>query len=79
MNLKQGVSISLVVGLLNSCSSVKPPTISSLPDTTPQVSKTVEGRLERFLKRKIAIARFTNETKYGQGFFYDQNDAGRTL
>ncbi|MFA6541284.1 MAG: CsgG/HfaB family protein, partial [Bacteroidota bacterium] len=26
------------------------------------------------LKRKVAIARFTNETKYGQGFFYDKND-----
>ena len=25
------------------------------------------------MKRKVAIARFTNETKYGQSFFFDKN------
>lgn len=60
--------------LLVSCSSVKPPTTSAIPQQTPQVSRTVQAKQERFLKRKVAIARFSNETKYGQGFFYDQND-----
>lgn len=74
MKLKHVIAIPLIAAVLVSCSSVKPPTTSALPDTTPQVSKTVEAKLERSLKRKVAIARFTNETKYGQGFFYDQND-----
>jgi Uncharacterized protein involved in formation of curli polymers len=57
-----------------SCSTVKPPEVRVVPEKTPQVSKTTVEKQERFLKRKVAIARFSNETKYGQGFFYDQND-----
>ncbi len=74
MKLQTVIATVLVAAVISSCSSVKPPTTSALPDKTPQVSKTVETKLERFLKRKVAIARFTNETKYGQGFFYDQDD-----
>jgi len=74
MKREHTIAILLVSALLVSCSSVKPPTTSALPDKTPQVSKTVETKFERSLKRKVAIARFSNETKYGQGFFYDQND-----
>ena len=29
---------------------------------------------ERSLKRKVAIARFTNETQYAKGIFYDKNN-----
>ncbi len=33
---------------------------------------------EKFLKRKVAIGRFTNETQYGKGVFYDrENDPMR--
>jgi curli biogenesis system outer membrane secretion channel CsgG len=60
--------------ILQSCATVKQPGIAVVPDQTPQVSKTLPAKQERFLKRKVAIARFSNETKYGQGFFYDQND-----
>jgi curli biogenesis system outer membrane secretion channel CsgG len=60
--------------LLQACSSVKPPETVAVPIPGSQVSKTVAAKQERFLKRKVAIARFSNETKYGQGFFYDQND-----
>lgn len=56
------------------CSSVKPPVTTAIPGNEPQVSKTRQPGSERSLKRKVAIARFSNETKYGQGFFYDQND-----
>jgi curli biogenesis system outer membrane secretion channel CsgG len=39
------------------------------------VSKTLNNTSsKRFLKRKVAIARFSNETKYGQGFFFDENN-----
>ncbi len=57
-----------------SCSTVKPPTTTPVPERTSHVSKTIDAKPERSLKRKVAIARFTNETKYGQGFFYDQNN-----
>ena len=46
-----------------------------------QVSRTqVESQVQPFaekgktLKRKVAIARFTNETMYGKGIFYDKNN-----
>lgn len=74
MNHRHAITFGLLATLLASCSTVRPPTTSALPGATPQVSTTVEGKLERSLKRKVAIARFSNETKYGQGFFYDQND-----
>ncbi|HKK00778.1 MAG TPA: CsgG/HfaB family protein, partial [Desulfuromonadales bacterium] len=38
----------------------------------PRISKTLSvNPQQRFLKRKVAIARFSDETKYGQGFFHD--------
>ena len=51
--------------------------VEVIPSQEPQVSKTLtENQPKRFLKRKVAIARFSNETKYGKGFFteYDQNN-----
>jgi len=66
--------ISTLTIFLCSCSSVRPPEVRIVPENTPQVSRTIAEKQERFLKRKVAIARFSNETKYGQGFFYDQND-----
>jgi curli biogenesis system outer membrane secretion channel CsgG len=68
--------ISLFAGLLlfTSCATVKPPKVETVPNTGPSVSPVIAARMERSLKRKVAIARFSNETKYGQGFFYDKND-----
>lgn len=46
-------------------------------ETLPQknVSPVVQQNQRHVLKRKVAIARFSNETKYSKGFFYDgQND-----
>ena len=68
------ILIVIILFSMYACSTVKPPEIATIPDSAPQVSKTLETKQERFLKRKVAIARFTNETKYGQGFFYDKND-----
>lgn len=45
-------------------------------DTKPVISKTLKHRpadTPTGLKRKVAIARFTNETKYGQSFFVDKD------
>jgi len=55
------------------CATIEKPEIKTL-DTTPQISKTQSQKLteiKKGLKRKIAVARFTNETKYGQSFFID--------
>jgi curli biogenesis system outer membrane secretion channel CsgG len=64
---------SFLIAILVGCSTVKPPETKVVPSPTPQVSKSI-AKQERSLKRKVAIARFSNETKYGQGFFYDKND-----
>jgi len=45
----------------------------------PKVSKTIKYEMTKKsdktnLKRKVAIARFSNETRYGQSFFIDNND-----
>ena len=60
--------------LSQSCATIKKPEIETLPETKPQISKTLAQELPKtYLKRKVAIARFTNETKYGQSFFFDKN------
>jgi curli biogenesis system outer membrane secretion channel CsgG len=47
---------------------------STLPASS-SISPALANPLAKVLKRKVAIARFSNETKYSKGFFYDgQND-----
>ncbi|MBM4176840.1 MAG: curli production assembly protein CsgG [Ignavibacteria bacterium] len=74
MKLSKLLLLPLIAFILLSCSSVKPPITSTLTENEPQISKTNDSKFEKRLKRKVAIARFTNETKYGQGFFYDKNE-----
>lgn len=67
-----------VVGLLVSCATVDTPKIKAV-DSGPKISKTVQhekmhSNNKKGLKRKVAIARFTNETRYGQSFFIDENN-----
>jgi curli biogenesis system outer membrane secretion channel CsgG len=60
--------------LCQSCATVKKPEIETLPEKKPQISKTLTPEApQRYLKRKVAVARFTNETKYGQSFFLDKD------
>jgi curli biogenesis system outer membrane secretion channel CsgG len=48
------------------------PVQANLPETSPAL---VQDEKIQTLKRNVAIARFSNETNYGKGFFYDgQND-----
>lgn len=77
---KHIVVFSCVVLLFTSCATIDTPKVSKV-ETGPEVSKTVQHEISeredtgayRFLKRKVAIARFTNETRYGQGIFLDEN------
>lgn len=47
------------------------------PPTSPQISKTIQEKEVNELsglKRKVAIGRFSNETRYGQSFFLDEKN-----
>lgn len=64
--------------LLSSCATVDKPEVIAI-DNKPKVSKSLQQGdadfgSKRGLKRKVAIARFTNETKYGQSFFVDNKN-----
>lgn len=59
------------------CATVDKPNISTVDEATPQVSPAIEqaeAATKSGLKRKVAIGRFSNETKYGQSFFIDENN-----
>ncbi len=63
--------------LLPSCATIQKADVKTI-DEGAKVSKTVQHEramagAKKGLKRKVAIARFTNETRYGQGFFLDEN------
>jgi len=68
------LSIILTSLLFVNCTTVKPPVIEDISNTKQVVSKTIVEKQERSLKRKVAIARFSNETKYGRGFFDNENE-----
>jgi curli biogenesis system outer membrane secretion channel CsgG len=61
--------------LFPSCATVKKAEIKEIEEKS-KISKTIQNEKNKIsdkkgLKRKVAIARFTNETKYGQSFFID--------
>lgn len=65
--------VSVLMLLQYSCATVQKSEVEVV-DKKPQISKVLtEEAPDRFLKRKVAIARFSNETKYGQSFFIDEN------
>jgi hypothetical protein len=55
------------------CRAVNPPEVKSISTVGIEQSPSLL-KDEPVLKRKVAIARFSNETKYGQGWFYDKNE-----
>lgn len=59
----------------SACASVEPQEVVRRP-AAPVVAAAVPapGVSERVLKRKIAIGRFSNETRYGAGLFVDQQN-----
>lgn len=68
--------VILISMTLHSCATVPSDSVRS-PDQQPVVSQTLQQKdlvSPTGLKRKVAIARFTNETKYGQSFFVDENN-----
>jgi len=60
--------------LLQSCATIEKKEVEVIDAEKPQVSKALKEAPKRYLKRKVAIARFSNETKYGQSFFRDKDN-----
>ena len=58
------------------CATVKDTTVTNTNQNSASVSKTQQPEVlnKKYLKRKVAIGRFSNETKYGQSFFVDKNN-----
>lgn len=58
------------------CATMQKPDVEVVKEETkisPTLAKPVSDSLKG-LKRKVAIARFTNESRYGQSFFVDKED-----
>ena len=77
--MKKSILFLLVTGLvmaLSGCAVMQTDQVQPV-DQKPVISKTIakqEPSAPKGLKRKVAIARFSNETKYGQSFFLNSND-----
>ena len=57
-----------------SCTTITPPVVIPVETNKQTVSKSIEKSRKPFIKRKVAIGRFTNETNYGKGFFDKSNE-----
>jgi len=69
------VVVSGIVLAIGGCATMPQQEKATIMEEVPKVSKTMAQQNEgRVLKRKVAVARFTNETKYGQSFFTDKDN-----
>jgi len=69
------LKLAIVAFLLNGCATVQETKVHETPKNNKiATSKTKATENHRGLKRKIAIARFSNETRSGQSFFLDSNN-----
>lgn len=59
--------------IISGCSTVTKPTINK-SEVKPQISRTITAAASKGLKRKVAISRFSNETKHGNSFLLDGNN-----
>ena len=67
------VILVFISALISGCATA---TIEAVhkPETQPQISKTIVAENVKGLKRKVVIARFTNETKHGNSFLLDESN-----
>jgi len=64
----------IIICFLQSCATLDKAEVKVV-DTKPQISKVLTDEAPaKYLKRKVAIARFTNETNYGRSFFSEGKD-----
>jgi curli biogenesis system outer membrane secretion channel CsgG len=75
INKKLFPAFFAVLGLtLSGCSTVTEQTINKPTAVKPQISKTLVQSDKLILKRKVAIARFSNETTHGNSFLLDSHN-----
>jgi curli biogenesis system outer membrane secretion channel CsgG len=78
MYLKNIYMFVVVAMVFSGCATTKEVTTHDVPSSvkTTTISKTLEvdKSKPKGLKRKVAIGRFSNETRYGQSFFLDKNN-----
>jgi len=78
MDLIRSFALVLTLAMsITGCATVTKPKVEKVPTQQPVISKAIEAQKKspyQGLKRKVAIGRFTNETKYGQSFFLDKNN-----
>ena len=77
MYIKQIGYVILALTLFSGCATMQKTQTHEIPQSNKvQVSKSLQVSKDTptGLKRKVAIGRFTNETKFGQSFFVDKNN-----
>lgn len=75
--MKYLILVAVLGFFMAGCATVPQPVIVPT-DVSPVVSKVLEQEKDgRFLKRKVAIARFSNETTYGKGLFSGEDVIGK--
>ncbi|MDQ7044539.1 MAG: CsgG/HfaB family protein [Sulfurimonas sp.] len=77
MFLKSIYTISAISILFSGCATMQKTETHKIPiKDEVQISETLKVKkdIPTGLKRKVAIGRFTNETRYGQSFFLDKNN-----
>ena len=77
MFLKSIYTISAISILFSGCATMQKTETHKIPiKNEVQISETLKVKkdIPTGLKRKVAIGRFTNETRYGQSFFVDKNN-----
>ena len=68
------LGLSLLIIFFTSCATMDKTEVKKIKEK-PDISKTISKKMDKNgLKRKVAIARFSNETSYGQSFFIDENN-----
>lgn len=70
----KGSTAVLMSCLLLGCSTVTQQQTNTLPNPEPNISPTLEQAQYKGLKRKVAIARFSNETNAGASLLLDSKD-----
>lgn len=62
------------LALFSGCATMTEQKVHQTPVAVEKTSPTIVKAEKQVLKRKVAIGRFSNETKYGQSFFIDKNN-----
>ena len=69
------LAISLLAATFFGCATMEETRVHQTPATVKTESPALAAKEQaKSLKRKVAIARFSNETRYGQSFFIDKDE-----